>query len=359
MLRGIEKAEAVTAQVAGLTTTLEWELQRMEAVVEKRLCGYIPHKWGGKIENVVGILLSGSKDKGKKMEENWLEKIRSAVEWAVIYGQPINISLAWACGTTAMSSYKFIDSNNLPRLGDIWTLFWFSMLNQKVQVLHPPGIRLVIIDEVPHGLIVGRTEEEIALRQGVMRALALKYAPFTEIVSLPFFRYDGIVDKPCNEEVLAILMSLPGSIPEEVCELCYRVRNKPWGRIQQVVSEGQWKKAVDIRIAMKRVDAGKKETHFTASLFCGAPFIEACIVEKGRWSPDIWSMAFPQHGGTALDTKGQNRFSISCVPEVRLLSNGHEPVMVSSRDFQAFSELEVPNSPFTFYWVPKKGDERF
>lgn len=335
-------------------TKLKDELERMDSIVLGRLDSYESHKRGKLIDNIVGILLASSKNKGKGMGRNWIEKIYLAVEWAITNDQPINISLAWACGTISLSSYKFLEvTNNLPRLGDIWTLFWFKILNQKIQTLYSPGIKLVIIDEVPHGIIIGRTKQEIRMRQSAIAYIAREITPFIEIVSLPFFQYDGTVGNPCNDEILAILMSLPLPISPEVSELCYRTRVKPWKDIMEMVPGSSWKQAENLRIQMKKVDAQKKESNFTANLFDGNPFLEACIVDKGRWSPDIWNMAFPQHGGTVLDNAGGNRFSISCIPEARLLGNGHRPVFIDSFDFRDFSTEKVPDSPFVFYWTKK------
>ena len=76
--------------------------------------------------------------------------------------------------------------------------------------------------------------------------------------------------------------------------------------------------------------------------------MDAAMIDKGRWSPDISAYLMPQHGGTVLDDFNPGRFSISIKPEF-LLDQLLEPVYMKTSELSD-NDLAASEAKFGIYW---------
>jgi hypothetical protein len=102
----------------------------------------------------------------------------------------------------------------------------------------------------------------------------------------------------------------------------------------------------------------RKEQNWIGSLFNNEPFIDGCIVRKGRWCPKIWVSAFPYHGGGLVDDADSalpgdpafGRYEVEVVPENRLIEIA-TPFKIPVSNFQPYCEHEIPwGKEVTLFW---------
>ncbi len=338
-------------------TLLTTEIGVMEAAGAAKLLNYRPPK-GSPVDVLFRIFNKHSRDRISPHEE---EKIRAAIEAAIQGAQTIPIGIVWSCGGIAPSPMKFREPKvNLPRLGDVWPLFWLNIFNQKVQTIHPPGIEVIIADETSIFEHLGVPPGEVRLRLTIMEEMARQYAPFITICSLPSLEELGVdpeVGEPTNDEILAIATALPSSeVPQEVFDQLYTTRVKDWNRICGIIPTEIWEQSRTVATHVRKLGAARRGMHFFAEKLGGRTcHIDAAITEKGRFCPKIWGEAFPQHGGTLLRANEHGKYSVRIVPEYRLLKHDCIPVMINSGDFNPFSPTPLDNQDFTFYWQHPSG----
>ncbi|MEI6587664.1 MAG: hypothetical protein WCO05_01815 [Candidatus Moraniibacteriota bacterium] len=337
-----------------IRTTLEAEIARMDVVMDTKISAYRFSKQKRGVDiygEVMQIIKKHSRQKVSPVE--W-EKIGGAVRYSIKNNFPINFAFLWACSGMARSAMKFVQNElNFPRLGDVWSLSWIKTFNKKIEESYPPGIKMLIVDELPLLQLLGWKREELLKRHNVMKKIAERMCPgIIEIVDMPSFAdYAGKIQpvNPSPEEILSIITSQDNHIPTQVSDLLYTQREKPWDEIRACFPAVIWEKARQTRMEMARIGQARKETGYVSDCFSGMPYIDACIVEKGRWCPDIWAMAFPQHGGTVLEVDGRARYSIQIAPEYRLMGN-NEPVYISTSEFNRLIGRIAPSREFIFYW---------
>lgn len=340
-------------------TTLTAELERMGGVMEARLLNYRPPK-GTVVETIVQIFKKHSR---MLISESEMVQIKKAVSEAVEKEEPVKLAFLWAFSGMARSSIKFLQPEiNYPRLGDIWAYFWIKILDEKIKKVHPPGIKVLIVDEKPLLLIIGWDEKPLNQRFRVMKKLAEEVAPeVIEVTQMPSF--DDVarsltVSPPSNDEILSIVTSVK-EYEEKIgmdvlVEFLYKTREKPWDEIQMLIPELIWRDALERRMEMIRIGAARKKTGYLSQCFSGASYIDACIVEKGRFCPDIWAMTFPQHGGTVLNASEKGRFSVKCLPENRLKGDNCLPVLINTKEFDEIINSDSTNGQdYIFYWLEK------
>lgn len=332
-------------------------LRKIEEVIEKKLANFRknpPKKNGSEIDILFQIFKKNSRVPISELES---KKIKNVLDFHIKNQTPIPVVLLWAYGGQALSPLKFCQPEiNLPRLGDIWGLLWWKIFNFKIQFFHPPGIKLVLIDEKPLLKILGWGEREIEKRSRLVQKIASFFElDFIYFENLPIFKADIKVNV-CDQEVIAILVSLPSSIiPIEkqkiVFEFLYLKREKPISYFKREMGEF-WEKAKELREKMVRITEARKKVNWVEKIV-GEYFVDACLTEKGRFSPDIWGYSFPQHGGSLLNTDWDQRFSVSIIPEFRLLNTEKKPVWILPQVFSFFdSEFEAEEkSKYIFYWI--------
>lgn len=339
------------------TTTLENEIARMVRVVEQRVADFKKSFKGGRLtlaDQLTQLIQKASRSNLDPVSRAGLEEV---VKVSLDRDLPIPFAFLWAMGGQARSQFKFCEPHvALPRLGDYWMFFWLSMLSRKIQHVYTPGIEVVVADEVPQLELLGFTREEIRNRRAPLERVAKQYTAFVRIVELPYFNehLDQIPEPTLTPElVFAIVSCLEWSerVPLEVYNTLYQQREKPWDSVRSAIPKCVWDEASRIQRAMIRIGEARKRTRFFDQFFGGRPYIDGAITDKGRWSPDAWSLAFPQHGGSVLDAT-DTRYSVKIVPESRLLNNGHEPVRIRSVEMGADQKEEE----YTFYWTKKVSD---
>lgn len=339
-------------------TTLSDELGRMEQIVTERARDFVPPVMPGAsvAEVVTKVLLKHSRDKMAAAEQANLSRV---VQSAVDAGRPIAVSMMLAVGGHGRTRYKFCQPQvALPRLGDLWTIFWFKILNQKIQRVYAPGLEVVLVDEVPHLRAFGWQETDIEQRKAPLRVVAEHCAPFVRIVNLPDLTSQvslPLCDPPPGV-VYAVVASLPeaDALPLSVFRWQYQSRDKPWDEIRSAIPSDLWEKARAAAALASRYGEARKHVDWLGrDVFGGQPYIDACVTEKGRWAPDIWSFAFPQHGGTVLRTApGTTQFSVCIEPESRLVYNDHDAVYIQPADVAGSTSTFNPD-PYIFYWIPR------
>jgi len=347
--RGIE-----SITVEGRISSLEEEVSLMQKCIEEKLCGFVPYKQkGAKEEDLIfNLFKKASRAKVDLREE---EKMRQVIRNAIVKNKPIKVSFLWACGGQARSPYKLLQwQMNFPRAGDVWAIYWLQFLHQRVSHYHQPGLEIVIVDEGPLLEILGWTKEEIASRRKILESFISSEFPI-KIVNLPDnFSLEGItVDPPVSPEIIAIisfteslLSQLSSEEIEEIHRDLYVKREKDYNRIRNIIPDSVWDQAVQIRTKMAKIGLARKKTDWIQEqVFAGEEYIDAAITEKGRWTPDIWSFTFPQHGGS-LVVRDSAKYSVRILPEYRLKEDsGLKPVFIS--------EFSKNDSPLIFRWEEK------
>lgn len=331
--------------------------RQMEKIVERKCENF--EKNPPKIKNVHEALFQIFKKNSRvAINENEAEKIKEVLDFHVKNQNPIPIVLLWAYSGQALSPLKFSQPKvNLPRLADIWGLLWWKMFNYKIKFFHKPGIRLILVDEKPLLKILGWNESELHQRSELIKNIASFLGlDFIYFVDLPAFEY---VETDCcvsDDEVISIIVSLPFSeIPElqqrKVFDFLYLTRKKPISYLKKELGIF-WDKAKNLREKMVKITEARKKTGW-AEKIAGKFFIDACLTEKGRFSPDIWNFSFPQHGGSFLVSDWDQKFSLLIIPEFKLFEMKKQPIWINSHVFSIF-DPELKNKEkleYIFYWI--------
>lgn len=338
-------------------TSLQKELALMRKCIEKKMLGFVAStKKISCFEEAIFRLFKGSSR--VKIDDEEAVKIGKAIKKCLKAEEPIRVAFLWAVGGQARNPYKILQWDlNLPRLGDVWAIYWLAFLHCRAKHLHDPGLEIVIIDEGPLLKFIGWKEEEILRRRSVLQNLIPRDFPIS-IVGLPDFSTDKIsISDPSLPETLSIVSSaefLLNQIPEDKIEKfhhdLYLERDKNWQQIRDFVPDKTWQQALEIRTEMSRICQARKESGWVQDeIFSGKEYIDGAITEKGRWTPDIWSFTFPQHGGTWLVADGQTKYSTRIIPEQRLAKNASfRPVFLPL--CQMSQEGKFPYEQLIFYW---------
>lgn len=356
--RDPSRQRCINIEEEGLSiTTIEREIARMKGAIERQTHKYQPPKKGTREEVIVAIFRASSSEDLLPHEE---ERLRQAVRYALEHNEPIPIGIMWALPGMARCRYKFAEPVNLPRFGDLWFGWWFDCLCTKVRAVHAPGIQVIVADEAPMCRLLGISESDVQLRRACVQEV-FRQTPCVQIVELP--DYDGAADvevpEPAPELVYAILVSMEWEpeLPVDTFGPLYLSAAKDLEAIRAGLPPGTWELARKTRIACDRIAAARKKHGLFEAYFRGAPYIDACITRKGRWTPSIWGRgrgaSFPFHGGSFVEANTNGRMVVTCSPERRLEEGGFRPVKIDASEFRAFvpPEMTLPEGQYTFYWV--------
>jgi len=325
-------------------------------VVDSRISEYkVPKSNGEGIEDIIfSILVASSRERINNLTD--VASIQKAISWAVSRNVPVNISLLWALSAHARSSFKIFDWEcNVPRLGDIWALYWFYYLNQKVKIIYPPGINIVLVDEVPLSRLMGWSEVDMDIRRNILRLIGPKESS-VNIVGMPDFTPSQSEVFVLPAEIFSVLTSseiINVDIQIDITDDLYCSQNKSWETIKEKVGIAKWNDAEEVATQMSRIKLARKETDWVrSSVFSGDPYIDGSFLKKGRWCPDIWDAAMPQHGGSLLTYDGERNFSVKVVPEFRLDKDMRMPCRVLVDEFQEFASDLLPwKGGIMLYWT--------
>ena len=335
--------------------TLAQVRRQIEVAVARRMStnkSPIPQGMETKLA-VLKILLGASQE--KIADQAGIER---AISWAVDHNQPVNISLVWTVCAHARSVFKITDwKYNLPRLAELWAIGWFDYLNRKIKRFYAPGIHLVITDEVPIAGLLGWREDELLLRQQVLKSLL---PDFIQIVSLPNFSDLIPLETPVEQilTILTIVDNIDVELQKEISSDLYIKAQKDWNLIKRRVGDHHWNQATDIVTQMNSINENRKRCNWVGNVaFNDQPYVDGCLIRKKRWSPEIWKYALPYHGGSLLNTGAGNdeaKFSVHVVPEARLIEQGKIPYKIKISDFYDLVDSSIlpwhADEQMTFFW---------
>lgn len=333
-------------------TTLSEQINNMNMVASAKMRDYKHQNRSTPVESIVKIFKRHSRIAISSQEE---QKIRNVINSAIHKKKRIPIGFTWGCSGMALSEMKFRETINYPRKGDLWCLWWFHILNEKIKVHHEPGIDLIIGDEIPHFHALGWPYRDVIRRHEIMKTIAEQHFDFIKIIAIPDYTVlleDTEIKPPSMEEILSIATSLPeNNIPREVFDILHSARN--WSWIRNQISNEIWEEAKWIITKANKISVLRKKHNLLGSFFKNSDYIDAALTEKERFCPNPWNQTSPQHGGTILTSSiNDGRYSITIEPEYRILEKCDEytAIMINTSEFKHFTDQPIKELWYTFYW---------
>lgn len=336
-----------------IVTCMEREIARMTSVVQKRMSVYRSPKRGQMLDAVVDIFRAGSRVRLSAQEE---VRLSAALQVLIAREQVIPVSFMWALSWMAAIRWKFLTPQIIyPRLADLWAFFWLEMFNERVKRVYPPGCHFIIIDEVSMVRCMGWTIEQEQSRKKMLQKLYKRFSCIS-VVDLPEFEKLISVGEPSHAEIIAVLTSTPilwnrlsFECQQRIMWQLFVQQEKSSFTLHEKISPAIWQEARLIKIRMNQLGATRRANKWLEDeVLGGSHFVDAAMIDKGRWSPDISAYLMPQHGGTVLDDFNPGRFSISIKPEF-LLDQLLEPVYMKTSELSD-NDLAASEAKFVFYW---------
>jgi hypothetical protein len=274
------------------------------------------------------------------------QEAEGVVKSAIERNAPIDISFCWAISAIIASPVNFITPVNLPRLGDVWGIWWWLLLAKKIGQFHPPGLRVTFIDEVETARMLGFDAEAIARKQCAMREIIKKAESHGgiefRIIDLPGFETTPDVPVPADKEILPSLSSM---VTDEHDPLYVALVNNMYrsncsfGDIKQAAGN-RWNQALSLKTMINRNNAGRRMHRFVEQHY-KVPYISASmIVQEGRYVPNIWVNTNPAHGNVICQNGDAGKRSAKVVEIESRLKHEKTPVMV-----------EFEGTEYIGYWV--------
>lgn len=338
--------------------TVQQLVNNLELVVESKLSQHKRQLPRGKTKEVIkATLMAASQEKWGKIQDQ--QSIEAAIYWAVKNNSPVNISLFYAIEAHARSRFKILNWRyNVPRFGDIWAMHWFNLLDQKVKAVYSPGLNIVIVDESKISCLMGWSHNNMNLRKSIVRGLvpSTMQLSIVDTPSLALGKETPLVDP---RQVLAVLTSTQFLDEEQqkvIASSLYTTKEPDWSNIQSQVVPNIWNKASFIAQQMVLHSSARKDADWVrTSVFHGQPYIDGCILRKGRWSPNVWDRAAPQHGGAVPVTdfldNPEGKKVVEIIPESMLELEGRIPHKAPVKDFQSFTDIPIPwDGEVELYW---------
>lgn len=335
-------------------------IKNFESIVDSKLSQHKRQLPKGKIREIVkATLMAASQEKWGKIQDQ--QSIEIAIDWAVKNNLPVNISLFYAIEAHARSCFKILNwTYNVPRFGDIWAMHWFDLLDQKVKMVYPHGLNIVIVDESKISSLMGWSYDDMNLRKSIVRGL-IPSAMRLSIMDMPSLALGTEVPLANPAKILTVLTSTQFLDEEKQKAIAstanlYARGDRNWSNVQSQVDPSIWDRAIFIAQQMDLHSSARKDTDWVRRIvFQGQPYIDGCILRKERWSPNIWDEGNPQHGGALpssdfLDNL-EGKKVVKMIPESRLVTEGRIPCKVPVKDFQAFTDIPIPwDGEVELYW---------
>ncbi|MDD4989490.1 MAG: hypothetical protein PHV42_03635 [Candidatus Pacebacteria bacterium] len=339
-----------------IRTTLEFELERMKQIVANKTKTFRPVKRQDLLSQIYHIFKSSSRVAINKEEEI---KIKQVISYYIEKQEPIKVSFLWALFWMSQTPWKFVDYTTVdPRLGDYWMFYWLSLVNNKVSKIFPPGCIFYIIDEYEMVKEMGLTKVDAMYRKSCLYPV---YSQFSciRVIEIPHFSSLPTIEKLNESEVLATILSTPKlvsaidqSSTKELMDVFYHHGDRDFGHLKSLVPKNIWLAGERIKTKMNQLAAARWTTGWLEKeILGGEPYIDSATTDKGRWSPNAWQFAMPQHGGSVLDyDQVRSHYSICNFPEYRLVGE-NKPVKIINKD----------GKEYVFYWLkePDKNEGHF
>lgn len=336
---------------AGRVTTLQEEVKFLDTYLAWQLWGYQPP--AGQVPGgIMQILLSACEER-VEVSTTARAGLRRIIAEYVRKSEPIPISITLALGIVVNNPLKFLQWQNLPTYGWVYLAWWFRVLNEKVQRIFEPGIKLCVFEE---GIVFGPwldiSEEEVA--RCLQATEVINQAIGAPIVSYPMLpehfppeveRLEGV--GVTDEEIYAIVCSHPRMDDREVIAPLYRFRDRSYLQMQRLAG-GIWDEAAEFALRKNRYLAWRKKAGLFERLSGHDSLLDAAITDKvHRLSLDITSPAMWNHGMPVMVREDSGKFTVWIVPEYRIADEFPKArrILISPKDFGLQGE------PYVFYYL--------
>ena len=288
-------------------------------------------------------------------------RLANQINGFVRANKPVVITISLAIGCRISNSLKFREQVNLPTQAWAHLAWFFSLVNEKVQRIYAPGLRVVIFDEATlFARLMGLSPQEV--KQHLMatrKIIAAMNAPI-EIVEMrpemfPSEEVQAITVSVDNEIIYAIACSMLGMRRAEAMDPLYRTREKDFSTLREMMGLDLWDRARTIAEEVARCLQWRKRARLFDKLL-GVSGIDACVTDKGeRLVFDVTSNALLNHGMPVIRREQSGLYKAWIVPEYRIRESVvidektryTRPVCISP------SEFGLKGPDYTFYYLVK------
>lgn len=333
-----------------LITTLAEERKFFQSMASWRMQS-IRLKEQEKCRSILNILLASS-EKRIAVSESLKSRWRAVIDSCIGEDLPITLTMSLAVGTRIPNRLKFFDNVNLPTFGWLYFLFFFQMLNEKVRLVYPPGIKLVIFDEAwLFGKYLGIEQSEIEVNlRAVEKLIAAMEVP-VEIILMREGHFNlaevnDINARVTHSQIYGFLCSLPEMTNPAVMHSLYRRRSRDYDKIRLAAGD-LWDKAQENTRRVAQFLTWRKKVDLFRNLL-GCRYIDTTITDKDeRLVLDI-TCSLMNHGMPVVRCNAQGLLKVDIVPEYRIPSEYQNvvPVWIKKSDLGVSIE-----GSFKFYYL--------
>ncbi len=333
-----------------LKTNLNQESRFLDSMIKWRLQS-IKLKEESTNQAVLKILLSSS-ESGIAVSPELMQSWTLVINDCVKNNQPVTLSMSLAIGTRIPNRLKYFDDVNLPTFGWMYFFFFIRLLHEKVKLVYPPGIKMVIFDEAwLFGRYLGISRDIIEVNlKAVQRIIDLMDVP-VEIILMQEEHFDlaevnQIEPRVSLSQVYGFLCSLPEMNNPAVMHHLYRRRKRNYTKIQMAAG-ALWEEAQKKCGQVAQYLAWRKKTNLFGRLISGN-YIDTTITDKDeRLVLDI-TCSLMNHGMPVTRYNNNGMLKVDIVPEYRIPGEYESvaPVWIQKADFG----IDMEGS-FKFYYI--------
>lgn len=269
--------------------------------------------------------------------------------------QPIPISISLAIGVRIPNPLKFTESDNLPTYS--WMHFgnFLSLINEKVQRVYQPGIKVVVFDEATLfgpmiGILAESTLRHLRATEKLLKAVQapVKIIPLTQDL-FPQSEVDKITSTVGDDKVYSVVCSRQDmKIPEVMDPLYTDRQHRSYADLRRLLGGTNiW----DDSKRMAEMIARHLEYRKKVGLFerlAGPVAVDATVTDKdGRVVFDVTSPALFNHAMPIVRRSQDGNHKVQIEPEYRIrrLHPTAKSVKIDK------SELSNDKGLMTFYYL--------
>jgi len=279
-----------------------------------------------------------------------VQGLTAVVSSCITRQEPILISLAFAVGMRIPNPLKFRDRTNLPHLGWMHFFWFFKVLHERVSLVYPPGIRVVMFDETTlfghfFGVDLVSSQRCIAASRRLIDALGTP----VEIMSMikedfPVAEVDRMITLHISDErIYSMVGILPAMNNPEFLRLYHQSRDRDYTRLRQVAGP-LWVEAFDIAAQVDRCMAYRKQANLFSRWLGTDRYIDASLTEKPNRVCFKPSVGLINHGMPIVTIDAKGKYKMSIVPEYRVTEE--TPVTIDVQELAP----EEPERQMVFYY---------
>lgn len=333
-------------------TTLSQEVTFYKELIKYRLTHYEIKRNYPLSEKILQIFLSHSKKIEISPEKK--REILEMIEKETRKENPITVGISFALGARIPNSLKFKEIIPFPTLGWMHFGYFFTLLNEKIKKVYPPGIQVFVFEEssaFPEFFNPTETKIMIAASKKIFEMLN---SPI-EIIPLKkeYFPEEEVEKINVNvgeDQIFGILCSLPEMVNMEVMETLYlNKKERNYQKIKKMVPD-LWEKAKNFCVKMNKYWTFRKEKKLFEKLI-GKKFLDCCATQKkDRIVFDITSNCLLNHGMPVVQRNFNGFYKIYIIPEYRIYSLYGEKevkkILIEKNEF-----VDVDAGYYTFYYL--------